>query len=123
MYEKQVVLAVDDRAEVLTGISEMLDEDYDVRAVKSAAAAMSLLRAEKVDLIILDIDMPVLSGFDFFTFIKRNVQTECIPVVFITAVSDPAIIKKARESKAAGFILKPFTADILRNKVQSILVH
>jgi putative two-component system response regulator len=119
--QKAVVLAIDDRVEVLSGISEMLHEEYDIRAVKSAAAAMNLLRSEKVDLILLDIDMPVLSGLDFFTFIRHNSGTLDIPVVFITAVSDPAVIKKAQDSNAAGLIAKPFTPELLRSKIQSVL--
>ncbi|GHT48616.1 hypothetical protein FACS1894102_2030 [Spirochaetia bacterium] len=121
MTEKAVVLAIDDKVEVLMGISEILNGDYDVRAVKNAAAAMSLLRAEKVDLVILDIDMPILSGFDLFTYIRRNNDVHKIPIVFITALTDPDVIKKAHDFNAEGFITKPFTAEILRRKIQSIL--
>ncbi|GMO59628.1 MAG: hypothetical protein Ta2G_19650 [Termitinemataceae bacterium] len=121
MAEKSVVLAIDDKLEVLMGISEILSGDYDVRAVKNAAAAMRLLKEEKVDLVILDIDMPVLSGFDLLTFMRRNTESPKIPVVFITAVTDPEVIKKARECNTEGFLTKPFTAELLRRKVQSIL--
>jgi two-component system chemotaxis response regulator CheY len=83
---------------------------------------MTLLRTEKVDLILLDIDMPVLSGFDFQEFLRWKPDIKEIPVLFVTALKHPSIIKKVEESGAAGFILKPFTAEEIKNKIEGILI-
>ena len=119
MSEEKIILAIDDMPEVLTSINEILGHDYDVRPAKSAAAALMMLRTEKVDLILLDIDMPVLSGFDFQEFAKRKPDIGKIPILFITSLTNPDIIKKAKTSGALGFIAKPFTADELKMQVHS----
>jgi putative two-component system response regulator len=118
--KKKTILIIDDMPEVLTSICEILGDDYDVRPVKSAAAAMTMLNSEKVDLILLDINMPVLSGFDFQEFAKRRPEIKNIPVLFITSVTNPDVIKKAKTSGAAGFIAKPFTAEELKTQVNNI---
>jgi putative two-component system response regulator len=118
---EKVILAIDDTSEALVSISEILCDDYDVRLAKSAAAGMTLLRNEKVDLILLDIDMPVLSGFDFQEFLLRKPEIKEIPIIFITALKSPSIVKKAEKSGAAGFIAKPFTPDQIKAKIQGIL--
>lgn len=117
MLEDKTILAVDDVPEVLTTINEILGCDYDVRPVKSVAAAMTMLKCEKVDLILLDIDMPVLSGFDFHEFVRRKRDTANIPVLFITSITNPELVHKAKTSGAVGFIAKPFNADELRLQV------
>lgn len=120
MIDEKTILAIDDMPEVLTAINEILGAEYDVRLVKNAAAAMTMLNSEKVDLILLDIDMPILSGFDFQEFIKHRNEISNIPVLFITSVTNPAIVNKAKNSGAAGFISKPFNAEELRLQVSQI---
>ncbi|GMO21795.1 MAG: response regulator [Spirochaetaceae bacterium] len=122
MIDEKTILAVDDMPEVLVTINEILGEEYDLRLVKSAAAAMTLLYNEKVDLIILDIDMPVLSGFDFQEFVKHKEETANIPVLFITSITNPDLVSKAKTSGAMGFISKPFNADELRLQVSQAFV-
>jgi putative two-component system response regulator len=118
--KRKIILAVDDAPEVLTSINEILGADYDLRLVKSAAAAMTLLRSEKVDLILLDIDMPVLSGFDFQDFLKHKPDAKRIPVLFVSSASNLDTIQKAKQSGAAGYITKPFTAEIIRTSIVEI---
>jgi putative two-component system response regulator len=122
MAEEKIILAVDDMPEVLTSITEILGDDYDVRPVKSAAAAMLLLKTETIDLILLDIDMPVLSGLDFQEFIKRKPESCGIPVLFITSITNPDVVRKAESSGAVGVILKPFTASELKTTIKGVLV-
>jgi putative two-component system response regulator len=117
---EKIILAVDDTSEALVNINEILCDDYDVRLAKSAAAGMTLLRTEKVDLILLDIDMPVLSGFDFQEFLRWKPDIKEIPVIFVTALNDPTVKKRVEESGAADFILKPFTPEQIKNKIRRI---
>jgi CheY-like chemotaxis protein len=119
--KEKTILAVDDAPEVLTSFNEILSDDYDVRLVKSAAAAMTLLRTERVDLILLDIDMPIFTGFDLQDFLKHSPKAKTIPILFVSSVKNPAIIQKAKQSGAAGYITKPFTSEIIRTTIASIL--
>ncbi|MDR2509572.1 MAG: response regulator [Spirochaetaceae bacterium] len=121
MADEKIILAVDDVPEVLISINEILGVDYDVRPAKSAAAAMMLLRNQKVDLILLDIDMPVLSGFDFQEFVRHQEDNASIPVLFITSLTNPEVIRKAKASGAAGFISKPFAAEELKTRVRAVI--
>ncbi|MDR2468200.1 MAG: response regulator [Spirochaetaceae bacterium] len=121
MTDEKIILAIDDMPEVLTTINEILGAEYDVRLVKSAAAAMTMLTAGRVDLILLDIDMPVLSGFDFHEFVRRKPDVTEVPVLFITSITNPDVVHKAKTSGAKGFIAKPFTAEELRLQVSRVL--
>jgi CheY-like chemotaxis protein len=119
--DKAVILAIDDMPEALASINEILGDDYDVRLAKSAAAAMTLLRTEKVDVILLDIEMPIFSGFDFHDYVKAKPDMKSIPILWVTAEKNPAAVEKAMSSGAAGFLSKPFTADMIKTEISKIL--
>jgi two-component system chemotaxis response regulator CheY len=119
--EKKVVLAVDDMSEVLISINTILGELYDVRLAKNAAAALGLLNKEKIDLVLLDIEMPEISGIDILRTIRHNSALRTLPVVFITSNANKMIVQQAVSLGVAGYITKPFTAEKLRAKVADIL--
>jgi DNA-binding response OmpR family regulator len=119
--EKKVILAVDDSPEVLTTIESILGDDYDVRAAKTAAAAMSFLREKNCSLILLDIKMPIFSGFDFMHVMNRDPDAKHIPVICITADTSEESEYKAACLGAACYITKPFTAELLAAKVRDVL--
>jgi CheY-like chemotaxis protein len=118
--ERPIILAVDDMPEILMGLAAILG-DYDVRTTKIAASAFTLLRTTKVSLILLDIEMPRMSGFDFLNYLKQQPEYADIPVIFITSNADVETITKALKAGAKGYIVKPFTADLVREKVDSVI--
>ncbi|MDR0409112.1 MAG: response regulator [Spirochaetaceae bacterium] len=117
--EKKVVLAVDDTPEALQSISSILGNDYDVRlAVDAASAEAALSKIDNVDLMLLDVEMPDVSGIKFLEKLQRNPSYKNIPVVFITAHKEDAVIKKAIKNGAKGYVTKPFSPDALLESVR-----
>ncbi|MDR3301627.1 MAG: response regulator [Spirochaetaceae bacterium] len=118
---KKVVLAVDDMSEVLISINEILGDIYDVRLIKKAALALDMLNKEKVDLVLLDIEMPEMSGVDILRNIRNNRALKKLPVMFITSNTNRLIVQQAVNLGISGYIGKPFATDTLRAKVAEVL--
>jgi putative two-component system response regulator len=119
--EKKVILAVDDMAVSLTTIRTILQHDYDVRLAKSAALALEMLKSIKVDLILLDIEMPEISGLEFVGLLKKNPELNSTPVIFVTSHANPQFIDQAMAFEAEGYIVKPFIPEALIKRIKSVL--
>ena len=112
------ILVVDDNISILKQISAHLCDDYDVSLAKSGSLAMQICVTEKPDLILLDIEMPDMNGFDVISIIKQNPYLEKIPVIFLTASRDVSTEIKALESGARDFITKPAERNILLHRIE-----
>jgi CheY-like chemotaxis protein len=119
--EKKVILAIDDMSEVLISINEILGEEYDVRLAKNADAGLGLLDREHVDLVLLDIEMPGISGVDLLRSIRHTPLLKEMPVVFITSNTSRITVQQVASLGIEGYITKPFAADKLRTRVAEIL--
>jgi response regulator RpfG family c-di-GMP phosphodiesterase len=115
---KKTVLVVDDVAMSLTAIRSILRDYYEVCISKSAKAAFMVLQRVKVDLILLDIEMPEVSGFDFLNQIQANSEWSKIPVICVTAHSKPSDINEAITHGVRGYLVKPINAQLLLKKIQ-----
>jgi len=114
------VLVVDDNEDIRNLISIILTgESYDVLSVESGTIALEVYQDFKPDLILLDIMMPGISGFDVLEKIRdiRNPKLNSVPIVMITAKSLTDDIDKAIRLGATSYIVKPFRADSLKQKV------
>jgi CheY-like chemotaxis protein len=118
---KKIILAIDDMGEVLLSINEILGDEYDVRLAKNADAGLGLLDKEHVDLALLDVEMPGMSGVDILSCIRHNPALKDLPVVFITSNTSRITVQQAASMGIEGYITKPFAADKLRTKVAEIL--
>ncbi len=104
------IVAIDDHAEILTIIKTKLSRNgYEVETLVDATQAMHKVREIKPDIVLLDIMMPKLTGFDFCGEIKSDPELKDIKVVFLTAKDIDFARQKAEELKADGFIAKPFS--------------
>jgi CheY-like chemotaxis protein len=119
--KKKIILAIDDMSEILISINEILGDEYDVRLAKNAEAGWNLLNKEKIDLVLLDIEMPGISGVDMLRDIRHHPELNNLPVIFITSNSSKIIVHQAVSMGIEGYITKPFTADKLREKVAETL--
>lgn len=117
--EKVNILLVDDRWENLVSLKAVLDlPGYNLVKASSGREALKALLHEDFALILLDVQMPILNGFDTAALIKRRERTKSIPIIFITGVStDEPFIYKGYDSGAVDYICKPFDPDVLRSKV------
>ena len=122
MNEKKIILAVDDGPENLKILGTMLEKYFDVRLAKSTDMALNILSRTKVDLILLDIVMPEMSGFEFLNLIRSGGSiNKKTPIIFITSHADADIIGRAIKSGVKDYIVKPIVAEILYKKIDSII--
>jgi CheY-like chemotaxis protein len=119
--KEPVILAVDDMPEILMSLLSILANTYDVRTAKTATAAFSVLHGEHVALILLDIEMPRMSGFEFLEYLHKQPEYANIPVIFITSNSEQEAVIHAMEMGAKGYIVKPFTQDRVLDKIAKVL--
>ncbi|MEO0853883.1 MAG: response regulator [Cyanobacteria bacterium J06648_11] len=116
------ILLVDDRPENLRLLSDALAAcQHEVRAVLSGAAALSAIQSEPPDLILLDIKMPEMDGYEVCRQLKADANTRDIPVIFLSALDDPFDKVKAFQVGGADYITKPFHAPEVLARVQKQL--
>jgi signal transduction histidine kinase len=119
MSIRPIVLIVDDRPENLLALEAVLESlDVEVVRADSGEAALRRLLTDEVAVIILDVQMPGLDGFETAAHIKERDKTRRIPIIFLTALStDIAHALRGYETGAVDYISKPFEPDVLRAKV------
>jgi CheY-like chemotaxis protein len=119
---KQVVLVVDDVPEMIALISALLKDDYTVTAATNGKDALRLAFSQHPpDLILLDIMMPGMDGYEVCSHLKSDSQTSDIPVIFLTAKSDEADEEKGFELGAVDYITKPISPPILLARIRTHL--
>jgi putative two-component system response regulator len=99
--------------------SEILIDAYDVFTVPSAEKLFQILKKVTPDLILLDIDMPGMDGYEAIQILKADKRTGEIPVIFLTANNDPACESKGLSLGAADFVTKPYCPHILLKRVET----
>lgn len=118
--EKAVVLIVDDTPENLRILVELLKDDFQLIPVKSGEVALKMLEAKPYpDLILLDIVMPGMDGYEVCRKIKDNTETRHIPVIFITTVSEDVDDAKAFKVGAVDYITKPYNPMTTKARVKT----
>ncbi len=116
------VLLVDDDPKVLRLLEATLRlKDYDVHKVESAAAALKYLAERAPDLIISDIMMPDLDGYDFLRRVRDGGRSAAVPFIFLSARSEPEDVVRGLRLGADEFLRKPFSIDELLVRVERVL--
>jgi putative two-component system response regulator len=116
------VLIVDDVAGSARQIESLLAPDgYEVRTVGDGVAALRRVRDDPPDLVLMDVKMPLVDGFEACRAIKRDPATRLIPVVLVTSLDDSASRVRGLDAGADDFVSKPFVATELRARVRSLL--
>jgi putative two-component system response regulator len=122
--EKQVILAVDDSPETIALISELLRDSYGVKVATNGKDALRIAfsaSSNPPDLILLDIMMPGMDGYEVCNHLKSDSQTRDIPVIFLTAKSDIADEEKGFDLGAVDYITKPISPPILLARIRTHL--
>jgi len=120
MELKYHILIVDDVADnIQVAMSILKEENYEFSFATSGDSALELIDNNSFDLILLDVMMPGLDGYEVCMRIRSNPETEDVPVIFVTAKSDVDSIRKGFETGAQDYIIKPFQADELLARVQT----
>ncbi|MDP4186604.1 MAG: response regulator [Bacteroidota bacterium] len=119
---KTRILVVDDSTTNVVLLEAILSEQgYEIYSAMSALEAFQILKKNKVDLILLDLLMPKVSGFDFLKEVKRNNHLKEIPVIVVSALNDMANVKKTLAMGAIDFVQKPIDIQQFVEKVDAIL--
>ena len=115
------VLIVDDTPDNITLLSSLLKDKYNTKVANSGATALQIVAAAPVDLILLDIMMPDMDGFETCRRLKADPRSSAIPVVFLTAKSQAEDEAMGRSVGAVDFLRKPVNPDVLFTRVAAHL--
>ncbi len=116
------ILVVDDVEDNLTIVTEILQtEGYVTVVARDGLSALRLVKESSIDLILLDIMMPIMSGIETCRFLKVEPQSASIPVIFLTANADRETIQRAYSVGGSDYIKKPFFKEELLARVQTWL--
>jgi two-component system, chemotaxis family, chemotaxis protein CheY len=119
------VLIVDDSAAIRKILHRVLVQaDVPLGKVHEASdgnEALAKLKAEKVGLILSDINMPNMDGIEFLTKVKADVAFKDVPIIMVTTEGSQAKVMQALELGAIGYVKKPFTADQIKEKLTGII--
>ncbi len=115
------VLVVDDTPEVRTTVAELLSDEYGILLGKDGEEGLEVARRELPDLIISDVMMPRVDGYEFCRRIKDDPKTAQIPFIMLTAKADRSMKVAGLDRGADDYVAKPFDADELRARVRSML--
>jgi len=121
MQEKKTILIVDDTETNIDILLELLDDEYDILVALSGENALEIVEKEKIDLILLDIMMPIMDGYKVCSLLKENDRTKDIPVIFITAKTDEDSIEKAYKVGGFDYVTKPFKPRELLARIKTQL--
>jgi CheY-like chemotaxis protein len=121
LNQKTVILAVDDTPENLDVVKGALGGNYVVKAAINGMIALKIAQQAPPDLVLLDIRMPGIDGFEVMEKLRANEATQGIPVIFLTGDSDSEVRQRAEDMGAAGFVTKPIDGDVLRQSVATAL--
>ncbi len=117
---KATILIVDDEAINIQLVAQILQNDYNLMIARSGKVALQLLNKELPDLILLDINMPEMSGFEVSKEIRNSSEMASkIPIIFLTANDSRETILEAFKLGAVDYIIKPFQAEELSVRVEN----
>ena len=121
MTEKFTILAVDDTPENLDVVKGILSSDYIVKAATSGPMALKIAEKQPPDLVLLDIMMPDMDGYEVCRRLKENEVTKDVPVIFLTAMDQTTDEAQGFELGAADYMTKPVNPPILKARVATHL--
>lgn len=116
-----MIFIIDDNDANLSMAASALEDEYRVLTMPSAKKMFSVLEKRKADLILLDIEMDEMNGFEAIAVLKESPQWSDIPVVFLTGWNDDKIKASALNSGAIDIIFKPIVPSVLRDSVKKYL--
>ena len=115
---KSRLLIVDDEPINIHILSNILSDDYEIRAANSGERAIEATLSQSPDLILLDRVMPGIDGLEVCRRLKENDSTSDIPIIFVTSMSDPANEELGLRAGAVDYISKPVSPPIVKARVK-----
>jgi len=119
MDKKNTVLVVDDETANIIALTGILSSEYDIYVAKNGFDAIMIAKEELPDVILLDVLMPEMDGYEVIVELKNTEATSAIPVIFITGLDGSNAEKKGLSLGAVDYIPKPFVSEIVKLRVQN----
>jgi PleD family two-component response regulator len=123
LARKLKILAIDDMLFILQTISQVLSKEYKIYKLTNPTMLETTLQYITPELFLLDCDMPQRSGFDLVPAIRSYDEHKTTPIIFLTSTGTADNISAAIKLGACDYIVKPFQADLLRQKVSANIVR
>lgn len=117
---KKHILVVDDDRNVLKMLKTALEEKYEVTTTLNGLLVEKVLSAKQVDLIVLDYEMPIMTGAEVYRKIKSNPESASIPVCFLTGVSDKNKVMEIMSLRPDSYLLKPIDLEMLMTAIENL---
>lgn len=117
----QTILIIDDTPDNIRILNEILRNDYRILFARSGTQGIEIAKKELPDLILLDIVMPGMDGYEVCKVLKNETATMWIPIIFVTAMVSVEEETKGLEAGAIDYITKPFSPPIVKNRVRNQL--
>ena len=118
---KPTLLIVDDTPANLTLLASLLQPTYTVKATTRGQKALDIVADQAPDLVLLDIEMPDLSGYEVCRRLKANPRTQAIPIIFLTSKTDAGSEEAGLATGAVDYITRPINPAILLSRVKAHL--
>lgn len=117
-----LILIVDDVSKNIQLLATILsDRGYKIRAANSGAQALKMVSAQVPDLILLDVMMPEMDGYEVCKILKESDETKHVPIIFLTAKVEPENIVKGFKIGGADYVTKPFIPEVLLSRIDTQL--
>lgn len=120
--EKKTILIVDDTPTNIDVVMRVLSQIYHVQAAINGELALKIIAKKVPDLILLDIMMPGIDGYETCRRIKANPETANIPVIFLTAKSEAEDEEKGLSAGAVDYMAKPLSPPLLKQRIKTQLL-
>jgi CheY-like chemotaxis protein len=118
--QRLIVLAVDDSVFDLKRIAAMLADRYEVRLSSKVDKAFAAMRNEHIDVLLLDVKMPEMSGIEFLAEARREDILKDTKVIFTTAYSESDTVESALDLDAHAYLVKPIDSERLIAKIEEV---
>ena len=119
---KKVILVIDDDAQNILALKQILSPTYDVRVAKDGRDGINAALEDKPDLILLDIIMPEMDGYVALVELKSKEETKDIPVIFMSGLSEAIDVDRGLYLGAAEYITKPLSDGMVKTRIKNVLL-
>lgn len=121
---KKKIFVADDQEEVLSMLKELLtSKGYEVMASKEAEQMVKLIKGFKPSLILLDLLMPNLDGFEICRMLNEDREAQSIPIIIMSGLSDQVDIKRAYELGVVDYLIKPFDLNKVVTQIEKAIAN
>ena len=121
--KRQTILVVDDTAVNRMMLADILSDDYDVIEARDGLEAIEILRKKEgaISLLLLDVVMPNMDGFEVLAYLRSNHWSDNVPVIVISAETSPDYIRKGFELGVVDYVNRPFDPEVVLQRVRNTI--